>query len=124
MGKTVIIGCKLPHGIVIHGQKGPIRLNGMNTSTIVGGHGMTPVDEDEAAIFFATNKDFAPVKSKAIFMHGTDKKEDIDAMAKELKDEKTGFEGLDPSKPAPGLKPEDGQALTAQEVGAPKKGRK
>jgi hypothetical protein len=122
MGKTVVIGCKLPHGLSFMGQAGQrIVLNGMNTSAIAGGHGITHVDEDEAAIFFATHKDFGPVKNNAIFYHGTDKVEDVAAMAEELKDEKTGFEGLDPTKPAPGLEIGDGQKLEplAKPNGAP-----
>jgi hypothetical protein len=125
---TVIIGCKLPHGLTFKGQKGQrITLNGMNTSPIAGGHGITHVDEDEAAVFFATHADFAPVKNNAIFYNQSDRIEDVAAMAQELKDEKTGLEGLDPSAPAPGLKAEDGQALDDSKVAKPgrvKKGGK
>lgn len=107
---TVAIGCKLPHGLTFKGQKGQnITLNGMNTTSIIGGHGITHVDENEAAIFFATHSEYAPVKSKAIFYNKT--VDDLNAQARELVDEKTGFEGLNPSAPTPGMKPEDGQVF-------------
>lgn len=110
---TVLIGCKLPHGIVVKGIQGQdIKLNGMNTSMVAGGYGLTNVDADEAAVFFATHSDFAPVANNAIFTHQTDKVSDIIAIGEELQGEKTGFEGLNPETPVPGLKPEDRQATS------------
>lgn len=123
----VAIGCKLPTGLNFLGADGKTRilLNGTNTSAVIGGHGITMIDEAEAAVFFATHADMEAVKNGHIFKHGnSDKVENIDAIAREMKDEKTGFEGLDPHKPAPGLKPADGQATEAQEVGNGKRGRK
>ncbi len=109
---TVLIGCKLPHGITFKGSEGQaITLNGMNRSMIEGGYGLTHVDESEAALFFATHADFAPVVSQAIFTHQTDSVGDLHDMSLDLQGEKTGFEGLDPAKPAPGLKPDEKQAL-------------
>lgn len=109
---TVIIGCKLPHGITLKGTNGqPIVLNGMNTSLVAGGFGLTHVDEDESAYLFAVYEDFGPFKSKAIFSNGTDKVADVRDIAIDLADIKTGFEGMDPDKPAPGMKPEDEKQL-------------
>lgn len=120
---TVIIGCKLPNGIVLHGTEDqPILLNGMNTAMIQGGYGLTHVDEIEAAYLFSAYKDFAPVVSKAIFTHNTDKVGDILAMGTDLQGERTGFEGMDPTKPAPGLKPDgdmDKQLAQAQQIAPP-----
>jgi hypothetical protein len=109
---TVVIGCKLPHGFTFKTPDGrSITLNGMNRAVIAGTHGITKVDADDAAVFFATHADFAPVKANAIFYNSSDKLEDLDAMSLELKAEKTGFEGMDPAKPAPGLEAVPGQAL-------------
>lgn len=109
---TVIIGCKLPHGIDLKGTAGQkITLNGMNTSLIEGGFGITHVDETEAAFLFAEYEDFGPFKSHAIFTNNTDKVADVRDIAIDLNDIKTGFEGMDPDKPAPGMKPEDEKQL-------------
>lgn len=118
MAKTIIIGCKLPHGITLKGMSGQdVHLNGMNTSLIPGGFGVTNVDADEAAYLNAAYADFAPFKSNAIFTPGTGKISDVAAMGRELSDERTGFEGINPDKPAPGLKPEGNvdKALEAAE---------
>lgn len=108
-----IIGCKLPQGLTFKGSNGQdITLNGMNTAMIEGGYGLTYLDENEAALFFATHEDFHPVLSNAIFTHHTDQIGDIISMGDELVEEKTGLEGLNPDKPSPGLKPEDKQSLS------------
>lgn len=116
----VIIGCKLPHGITLHGTAGQeIKLNGMNTALVAGGFGLTNVDADEAAYLFAQYEDFAPFKSNAIFTNSTAKVADLAAIGRELASEKTGFEGMDPAAPVAGIKPEDegqlGKALDAAE---------
>lgn len=109
MAKTVLFGCKLPHGIILRGTRGQqIVLNGLNTSLIPGGFGITHVDEIEVEYIKAAYKDFAPFKSQAIFTPGSSKVSDAAAMARELTDERTGFEGVNPDAPAPNLKPEDG----------------
>lgn len=121
---TIIIGCKLPHGIVLHGTAGQaIKLNGMNTSLIEGGFGLTHVDADEAAFLFAQYADFDPIKSQAIFSHGTNVVADVADMAADLAEVKTGFEGMDPDKPAPGLQPEDDGKLDKQKAEAQAKPR-
>jgi len=115
----VIIGCKLPQGIIVKGSHGQnITINGMNTALITGGYGLTYMDADEAAVFFATHAEFGPVQSQAIFTHHTDSIDSIVDMAEELEEEKTGFEGLDPAKPAPGIKPDDKQATTQEVTGS------
>jgi hypothetical protein len=105
---TVLIGCKLPHGIVLKGTSGQdVKLNGVNTALIQGGFGITHVSEDEAAYLFAVYEDFAPFKSNAIFTHDTAKVADLKSIAAELSDVRTGFEAVDPKAPGSGLKPED-----------------
>lgn len=114
---TIVIGCKLPHGLNFKGMAGQtITLNGTNTSLIAGGHGITNVDEDEWACFAATHVEFSPIKSGAIFTHGTASIHDLHDIAADLVDEPTGFEGLNPDKPVKGLKAEDKQATTGAEL--------
>ncbi len=113
---TVLIGCKLPQGIIVEVEGKKLKLNGMNTAMIAGGYGLTTVSADQAAIFFATHADFGPVVSNAIFTHNSDDIASIVDLGDELKDERTGFEGLDPTKPAAGLKPDDKQATNQQGV--------
>lgn len=109
---TVLIGCKLPHGLRFQGSQGQeITLNGMNTAVIDGGFGLTHVDEDEAALFFATHAEAAYVKSQAVFSFQTDAVDDIADMGTDLAGEKTGFEGLNPEKPAPGMEAQDDKEL-------------
>lgn len=109
---TVIIGCKLPHGIVLHGTAGQdIKLNGVNSSLVAGGFGLTHVDESEAAYLFAQYAEFGPFKSEAIFSYHTDSVADVASLGEELADVKTGFEGMDPDKPGPKLEPENKDQL-------------
>ncbi len=117
----VLIGCKLPSGIslAIDGTEDGERLvlNGMNTSLVAGGYGITSVEQSVADAFFAKYKDFAPVKAKAIFTHGTDKVPDLVDLGTDLEGQKTGLEGLDPNAPAPGLSEvEDAKARRAKTV--------
>lgn len=97
---NTLIGCKLPHGITLNGsQDQPIELNGMNKSLVLGGFGLTHVDENEAAFLFATYAEFGPFVSKAIFTYETDSVADLVDMAADLKGEKTGFEPINPDQP-------------------------
>lgn len=102
--RTVIIGCKLPHGLAFMQDGKRHVIKGLNTA-IAGGYGITHMDEAVASVFFATHAEFAPVKAKAIFYHS--EAASVDAMAAEYTDLKTGLEGLDQTKPAPGLAPSD-----------------
>lgn len=105
---SIVVGCKLPHGIVLKGSVGQnVVINGMNTSLIPGGFGVTTVDESEWAYLSAVYEDLAPFKSDAIFTGGKGKIADLKAVAAELVDVPTGFEGVDPTKPAAGLKPDE-----------------
>lgn len=112
MPKTVIIGCKLPHGITLRGPNGEdITLNGANTSLVAGGFGLTHVDEDVAAYLGAVYEEHSAFQNKAIFDVGSGKVSDVVAAGRELADERTGFEGLNPDAPAPGVKAEDAGQL-------------
>ena len=101
MSNTVLVGCKLPNGVVLHGTKNqPIHINGMNTSLVAGGYGITTVDAVEWAYIEAIYADYAPVVSKAIFSHGTANVNDVIDMAGDLRNVKTGLEGMNPENPA------------------------
>lgn len=108
----ILIGCKLPHGVTLKGSKGQdIVINGMNTTRIVGGFGISYVDESEWAYVTMTYSDFDPILTGAIFTNSTAKVAEIAALGDELADQRTGFEGLNPEDPAHKLKPEDKQAM-------------
>jgi hypothetical protein len=115
----VLIGCKLPNGITLDGINGPVTLNGSNTSMVIGGDfGITTVDEEEAAYLFAMYELHSAFQSKSIFTHNTKSVDDLADLADELKDEKTGLEGINPDAPAKGLAPADATKTALQEAQA------
>ena len=96
MAKIVVVGCKLPHGIVIEHPMDPtktVELAGKNKSLIVGAeYASTEVDGDFWEQWAAVNKEFPAVKSGAIFVAKS--VADIVAVARENADRKTGFEPM------------------------------
>jgi len=96
MGKTVIVGCKLPTGIILESPLDPgikVELNGANKATIIGaGYGSTEVDDDFWQLWAAQNKDFPAFASHAIFV--AKNSAEVVSVAKELKDERTGIEPM------------------------------
>lgn len=107
MSNKVLIGCKLPNGVVLHGTMNqPIHINGMNTSLIAGGYGITTVDAHEWDYIKVHYSDYAPLMNNAIFGHGTANVNDVIDLAADLRDEKTGLEGMDPTNPRRHLPPE------------------
>ena len=104
---TVTVACKLPNGLVldIPGAKAPVVLNGANHPEAIAGHGLTEVDADFWAAWTKLYSDFQPLTKEMIFAQGSERS--AAAKAKERKDEKSGLEGLDPEKPAAGIKPEN-----------------
>lgn len=108
---NVLIGCKLPMGLSLtvdgteEGER--ITLNGANTSRIDGGYGITSLEKEVADQIFSTYAKHAAFKNKAVFTHGTDKVTELIAVAEDLEGAKTGVEGLNAEKPAPGLEPEE-----------------
>lgn len=107
---VVIVGCKLPHGLVIHlpNDQRRVRLNGSNTSLIAGGYGMTAVPADFASAWFDLNKSVPYVANGAVFM-APDQPQAEDQAAEMAGDVQTGLEPLKANAPAPGLKPDDGK---------------
>ena len=94
--KTVMVGCRLPHGIVLEHPLDPsnkVTLNGLNKIIIIGQtYGQTRVDADFMQEWEAVNREFPAYKSGAIFIA----KDEIDVVAKaaELEKAKTGFEPM------------------------------
>lgn len=94
--KTVLVGCRLPHGIILEHPLNPldrVQLKGLNEIVIIGQtHGTTHVDADFMEQWLLVNKEFGPLKSGAIFVA----KNDGDLLAKAVENAKarTGFEPM------------------------------
>ena len=95
-GKTVTVGCKLPHGIVLEHPTNPtvkVALKGKHAATIIGAeHSNTEVDVEFWQDWSKANANFPAFKSGAIFVGKSSV--DVDAMAKDLKGLNTGFEAM------------------------------
>jgi hypothetical protein len=104
---TVVVGCKLPNGIILGDHEEPKKqftLNGLNRANIIGAaYATTEVDAELWDAWYSVNKDFPAVKSGSIFQASNDAS--VKSIAREYKDRKTGFEPLDPK--AHGVKPAD-----------------
>jgi len=96
MAKTVVIGCKLPHGLILElpmDTTKKVTLNGRKKALIVGAdYAMTDVDSDFWDTWLALNGEFPAVKSGAIFV--AKNATDAAAIATETADVKTGFEPM------------------------------
>ena len=94
--KTVLIGCKLPHGLILDHPldvSKKVELVGLNKAIIIGADcATTPVDGEFWETWKTVHKDHPAIKSGAIFEARTT--EEVKAKAKELKEEKTGFEAM------------------------------
>jgi hypothetical protein len=96
--KQVYVGCKLPNGLIAQVGNTKVLFKGANSSRVVGGYGLTPVDKDFSDAWFKQHKNFHPVKAELIFVQG-----DVvsaEAQADEQSEVKSGLEGVDPAKPA------------------------
>ena len=112
MADTVIVGCKLPHGLETQMGGVTVVLNGTNSTDIVGGYGLTyGVDKAAFEQWLIDYANFEPVKREMIFANATEKSAKAEAIEKS--DEKSGLEGLDPAKPAPGIEPDPDQKQKA-----------
>jgi hypothetical protein len=101
----IIIGCRLPNGLVLTHGNSSATLAGLHSSKIIGAtHVTTEVDAELwEAWKTLMGKDFAPLKTGAIF----EARNETEALAKskELRKEKTGFEPM--QQDAAGVKPSD-----------------
>lgn len=102
---TVTVGCKLPSGLHLDlPGKTRVTLNGSNASNVIGGHGITEnVDADFFAAWLKAYADHPAVKSGLIFAH--EKAASTAAEARDKTKNTSGFEGIDPAKPGPGIEP-------------------
>lgn len=114
-GATVVVGCKLPHGLHLdsHDAQGNLlqrfTLNGYNSAprgqngeVLVGAYGITRgVPKDVFEAWLKLHKDAAYVKNELVFAHGDT--ESVQDHGDDLKTHKSGFEGLDVSKPSNGI---------------------
>ena len=81
----MIVGCKLPNGLIIES----ILIKGINSSQIIGAtHGITEMDDKLWAELYERYKTFAPIQSGAIFAVKTQK----DAILVAENSAKSGFE--------------------------------
>lgn len=100
---TVTIGCKLPNGLHLDYKGVRVTLNGSNSSRIVGGYGFTSVSKDFWDAWSAEYKGFPPLEAGLIFAQNNNLS--ANAAATEQAGIKSGFEPIDPQKPAPGVTP-------------------
>ncbi|RTY28697.1 hypothetical protein [Morganella morganii] len=86
-----VVGCKLPNGLIIRGAGKQLKLQGANSSQIIGGYGTTedvPVDIwDDFAKNFA---DSAMIRNGVVFAVGDMKS--VKDVATERENVKTGLE--------------------------------
>jgi len=92
MAKTILIGCKLPNGIIIEAPNGQTaEIDGLNKSKIIGAtHVISSIDADIWAAWKAKNTTFSALKSGAIF-EASSASEAV-AIAKDT--DKTGLEPM------------------------------
>ena len=100
-GPTVIIGCKLPNGLIIEVAKTRVLLNGSNTSAIAGGYGLTSVDASFADQFFKERAGDPLIVKGIIFRQ--EKEVNAKAQAEDTKTVETGLEPMAQGKPEPGI---------------------
>lgn len=100
--QTVIIGCRLPHGIILtvktaSGEKLSAMVNGMNSSKLLGAtFTTTKIDAELWETWKKNYSDYQPLKSGAIFVAST--QDQADYKGKELAKVKTGFEPMNPDE--------------------------
>ncbi|WP_046901578.1 hypothetical protein [Gluconobacter oxydans] len=102
-GNTVTVACKLPNGLVLKVGESKVILAGSNSSRVIGGYGLTAIPADLWAEWQKAHADTPFIKKNIVFMQTTAAK--AEAQAGEQSEVKTGFEGLDPDKPAAGITP-------------------
>jgi hypothetical protein len=101
---TVTVACKLPSGlhIIIPEHNISIKLHGAASPFAIGGHGMTQgINAAQWAIVEDVHKQTKWLTSQAVF--AMNKPEDASDKAVDQKDNRIGFEGIDPNDPNSGL---------------------
>ena len=127
----VVVACKLPAGLILEvgvvgeenyrrmqvaGPKSHLR-DGSNNGIQVGGYAFTNIPKDLWDEFYKNHRTAPYLKNRAVFVEDSLEK----AHAAALSDRRiiTGFERLDPDKPADGLVP-DAEHLRVAKANAPK----
>jgi len=98
---TVVVGCKLPNGIILDVDGKRITLNGANTTHIIGGYGLTTVDAAFFAAWLKAHAESPLVKKNIIFAQ--EKEVNAKAQAAETREVETGLEPIAPDTPVPGV---------------------
>lgn len=126
MTDMCLVGCKLPHGLKVDlpGMDAPITLKGANAARVMGGYGITkgiPRESFRKWLRANAKRDF--VMNGSVFM--VDDEKSARSRAAEGRDEKTGFEAMDPSKPPSGIVMDDDakKALAKQVAENPDRNR-
>ncbi|ELY2788730.1 hypothetical protein SMC59_003189 [Cronobacter sakazakii] len=108
MAETIVVGCKLPNGLVVEQEGYTVTLNGANSSNVVGGYGLTEgVDKDAFEKWMEVHKNQPYVKNELVFAQA--KANSAQSKATENASVKSGLEGLPQDKPAPGIEKADGK---------------
>ncbi|EOC1689306.1 hypothetical protein ACI1BE_000504 [Cronobacter turicensis] len=108
MAETIVVGCKLPNGLVVEQDGYTVTLNGANSSNVVGGYGLTEgVDKDAFDKWLEVHKSQPYVKNELVFAQA--KANSAQSKANENASVKSGLEGLPQDKPAPGIEKADGK---------------
>ncbi|EOC1127308.1 hypothetical protein AAAW35_000284 [Cronobacter sakazakii] len=108
MAETIVVGCKLPNGLVVEQDGYTVTLNGSNSSNVVGGYGLTEgVDKDAFENWLEVHKNQPYVKNELVFAQA--KANSAQSKATENASIKSGLEGLPQDKPAPGIEKADGK---------------
>ncbi|EMC4337225.1 hypothetical protein VEL91_002649 [Cronobacter sakazakii] len=108
MAETIVVGCKLPNGLVVEQEGYTVTLNGANSSNVVGGYGLTEgVDKGAFEKWLEVHKNQPYVKNELVFAQA--KANSAQSKATENASVKSGLEGLPQDKPAPGIEKADGK---------------
>jgi hypothetical protein len=97
-GRSVFIGCKLPNGIILEhpaNKAHKVELKGVSNVLVIGAdYATTEIDADFWEAWEVKNKDYAPLKSGAIFAAKSGG--EVAAIAKDFSARKTGLEPIVP----------------------------
>ncbi len=117
MAEVVIVGCKLPNGLLLSVDGKTLRINGKArynmpspsrknlNADVEYADGLTTVDKAFWDKWLSDHKEYAPVKSGAIYASGN--RVEAVAKAKDTEEAVVGLEPIDPSKPIANVEPTD-----------------
>ncbi|CAM8498013.1 MAG: hypothetical protein [Bacteriophage sp.] len=112
MAEVVTVGCKLPNGLLIDVDGVVVHINGANSSSVVGGYGLTEgVDKDYFEKWLKQHANQRYVKGELVFAQA--KTNSAQSKASENAKVKTGLEGLPQDKPMEGVV-KDEEAMKAR----------